>query len=414
MKHRLWIAIGSLALIAVVFLQMPMLTFAPKITVAHAAAAEEYVLGEVMPFTGDLGEYGKGFNEGIQLAVEQMNAQLALAGRQLSFKLVSQDTGGTPDGAAKAIQTVVQSSGAQVVVGPLSTGEVLGAKQFADSNKIVIIAPASTGEAGAIPDDYIFRVMDPPDNFAAQAFEGIAMARGYKNIVALYVDDPFGTGLFQTLTDLFKAGGGGELSGIKYPKDVTDLSSEVTKVSAEIARLSAKGSTAFFCACFLGDAQKLLKLAVVDPNMGKVDWLGVENLYRPEMLANKDEAAMLASAHFTVVSASSTANPNTQPFIKAYKAKFNKDPGPFTNYAYDAANIAMLSMIFAGNNGEAVQKVVPFIADHYIGTQVQTYLDANGDQAIATFSLYRVKADGSDFEQVGTYDGSSGTVTFTK
>ena len=188
----------------------------------------------------------------------------------------------------------------------------------------------------------------------------------------------------------------------------------MTKVSAEIARLSAKGSTAFFCACFLGDAQKLLKLAVVDPNMGKVDWLGVENLYRPEMLANKDEAAMLASAHFTVVSASSTANPNTQPFIKAYKAKFNKDPGPFTNYAYDAANIAMLSMIFAGNNGEAVQKVVPFIADHYIGTQVQTYLDANGDQAIATFSLYRVKADGSDFEQVGTYDGSSGTVTFTK
>ncbi len=414
MKRRLWIAIGSLALIAVVFLQMPMLTFAPKITVARAAAAEEYVLGEVMPFTGDLGEYGKGFNEGIQLAVEQMNAQLALAGRQLSFKLVSQDTGGTPDGAAKAIQTVVQSSGAQVVIGPLSTGEVLGAKQFADSNKIVILAPASTGEAGAIPDDYIFRVMDPPDNFAAQAFEGIATARGYKNIVALYVDDPFGTGLFQSLTDLFKAGGGGELSGIKYPKDVTDLSSEVTKASAEIARLSATGSTAFFCACFLGDAQKLIKLAVVDPNMGKVDWLGVENLYRPEMLANKDEAAMLAAAHFTVVSASSTANPNTQPFIKAYKAKFNKDPGPFTNYAYDAANIAMLSMIFAGNNGEAVKKVVPFIADHYIGTQVQTYLDANGDQAIATFSLYRVKADGSDFEQVGTYDGSSGTVTFTK
>lgn len=412
MKRRLWMAIGSLALIAVVFVQMPMLTLAPH-SVAHAAAAEEYVLGEVMPFTGDLGEYGKGFNEGIQLAVEQMNAQLALAGRQLSFKLVSQDTAGTPDGAAKALQTVVQSSGAQVVIGPLSTGEVLGAKQFADSNKIVLLAPASTGEAAAIPNDYIFRIMDPPDNFAAQAFEGISVARGYKNIVTLYVDDPFGTGLYQTFSDLFKAGGGGEFSGIKYPKDATDLSSEVTKASSEIARLSATGSTAFFCACFLGDAQKLLKLAVVDPNMGKVDWLGVENLYVPDMLANKDEAAMLAAAHFTVVSASSTANPNTQPFIKAYKAKFNKDPGPFTNYAYDAANIGMLAMIFAGNNGEAVQKVIPFIADHYIGTQVQTYLDANGDQAIATFSLYRVKADGSGFEAIGTYDGSSNTVTFT-
>src|SRR5258708_30816029 len=404
MFRKLQIGIGVLLIIALLAWQAPRLT-------TSAQSAEEYTLGVVMPYTGALGEYGKGFKEGIALAVEQMNANLAAAGRKLTFKVVSQDSLGTPDGAAKAIQTVVQTSGAQVVIGPLSTGEVLGAKEFADKNKVVIIAPASTGMAGAIPDDYIFRVMDPPDSFAGQAFDGIAEARGYKNIVILNVDDPFGTGLVKIFSHKFKCKG--EISTVKYPKDAPDLSSEVTKVSSEIARLSASGSTAFFCACFLGDAQKLVKLAVVDANMGKVDWMGVENLYRKELLANKDEAAMLAASHFTVVSASSTANPNTKPFNDAYKAKYNKEPGPFTNYAYDAANIAMLSMIFAGNNGAAVQKIVPFIADHYIGTQVQTYLDENGDQAVATFSLYRVKADGSDFEQIGTYDGSSGTVTFT-
>jgi branched-chain amino acid transport system substrate-binding protein len=403
MNRKFHVAIGLLIILALLALQ------APRISTAQEKAAE-YALGVVLPYTGDLGEYGKGFKEGIDLAVEQMNAQLAAAKRPIAFKVVSQDTGGTPDGAAKAIQTVVQTSGAQVVVGPLSTGEVLGAKQFADQNKVVIIAPASTGMAGAIAGDYIFRVMNPPDNFAGQAFEGIAVARGYKNIVILNVDDPFGNGLVKIFNDRFKSG---EISAVKYAKDAPDLSSEVTKVSAEVARLAAAGSTAFFCACFLGDAQKVLKLAAVDANMGKVDWLGVENLYRPEMLANPDEAKFLASVKFTVVSASSTANPNTQPFLDAFKAKYNKEPGPFTNYAYDAANIAMLSIIFAGNNGEAVQKVVPFIADHYIGTQVQTYLDENGDQAVATFSIYRVKADGSDFEEIGTYDGSSGKVTFT-
>src|SRR5258708_3271908 len=412
MKRRYQDGMDGLILRSLVIWQVPAILTSPQANVVLAQGPQEYTLGVVMPYTGDVGEYGKGLKEGIDLAVEQMNAQLALAGRQLTFKVASQDTAGTPDGAAKAIQTVVQTSGAQVVVGPLSTGEVLGAKQFADANKVVILAPASTGMAGAIPNDFIFRVMDPPDSFAGQAFEGIAESRGYKNVVILYVDDPFGTGLLNIFSQRFKATGG-ELSSVKYPKDATDLSSEVTKVSSEIARLSAKGSTAFFCACFLGDAQKLVKLAVVDANMGKVDWMGVENLYRKELLANKDEAAMLAASHFTVVSASSTANPNTKPFNDAYKAKYNKEPGPFTNYAYDAANIAMLSMIFAGNNGAAVQKIVPFIADHYIGTQVQTYLDENGDQAVATFSLYRVKADGSDFEQIGTYDGSSGTVTFT-
>ncbi len=71
-------------------------------------------------------------------------------------------------------------------------------------------------------------------------------------------------------------------------------------------------------------------------------------------------------------------------------------------------------MIFAGNKGEAVQKVLPWIADHYIGTQVQTYLDENGDQAIGSYSVYQVKDDGSDFAEIGSYDGSTGSVTLTK
>ena len=95
-----------------------------------------------------------------------MNEELAQAGSNVRFTSVSADTEGTPDGAAKAVQTVVQTSGAQAIIGPLTTSEVLGAKQFADENEITIFAPASSGEAAAIPDDFIFRVMYPPDTFA--------------------------------------------------------------------------------------------------------------------------------------------------------------------------------------------------------------------------------------------------------
>ncbi len=395
----------------------------PAGNIVHAQAAtvtpapagtQEYIIGVALPFTGSLGEYGKGFLEGIQLAVEQMNTQLSNAGRKVSFRIVSQDTAGTPDGAAKAVQTIVQTSGAKVIVGPLSTSEVLGAKQFVDTNQVVIIAPASTGPAGAIPNDYIFRVLDPPDTFAGQAFQAIASKKGYKNIVIMHVDDPFGNGMVKVFGDKFKAAGGGEISTVKFTTNAPDLSGEVTKASAEVARLSASGPTAFFCVCFLGDAQKVVKLAVTNPSLSSVDWLGVENLYVPDLLANKNEAAMLAAAHFTVLSLASTSNPNTQPFVDAYKAKFGKAPGPFTNFAYDAANIGMLSIMVAGNDGQAIQKTVPWIADHYIGTQVQSYLDDNGDQAIATYGIYRVKSDGSAFEEIGSYDGSSGTVTLTK
>jgi hypothetical protein len=181
-----------------------------------------------------------------------------------------------------------------------------------------------------------------------------------------------------------------------------------------VARLAGTGKTAFFCVCFLGDAQKVVKLAAVDPNLGTVDWIGIENLYNVKFLENKDDADFLKQVNFTVASAASSANPNTQPFIEAYTAKYGAEPGAFTNYAYDAANIAMLAVIFAGNNGEAIQRILPFVSNHYIGTQVQTYLDKNGDQAIAVLDIYRLNDDGTGYQKIGTYDGASGSTTFTQ
>jgi branched-chain amino acid transport system substrate-binding protein len=380
----------------------------PQAADASAPANTNYVLGVVQPFTGSLGAFGTDFQKGIELAVEQMNAQLAAAGSSANFTTASADSESTPDGAAKAVQTVVQTSGAQVIVGPLTTGEVLGAKQFADDNRIVLVAPASSGPAGGIPDDYIFRVMYPPDTFAGQAYAQIAEARGYENVVILHVDDPFGNGL----ASVFESNYGGNVVSVGYAPEPTDLSGEVTKVSGEIAAIGAPDTTAFFCICFLGDGQKVLQLALTDTNLTSVDWMGVENLATADILADPAHADLLVNANFVSVSFADTSTPNTQPFIDDFTAKYGSAPGPFTNYAYDAANVAMLSILAAGNDGQAVKSMLPFIANHYIGTAVQTYLDANGDQAVAVYGVYQVNADKNGFDQIGRYDGATGQVTF--
>jgi branched-chain amino acid transport system substrate-binding protein len=379
------------------------------VPVAGEAAGEQtYVLGVVQPFTGSLGSFGTDFQRGIELAVELMNGELEAAGANVRFSTVSADTEGTSDGAARAVQTVVQTSGAQVIIGPLTTSEVLGAKQFVDENQIVIVAPASSGPAGAIPDDYIFRVMYPPDTFAGQAFSQIVANRGYENIVILYVDDPFGNGM----VDVFSNNFDGEVATVSYAPEPTELSSEVAAVSSEIERLSAIGETAFFCVCFLGDGQKVLQLALTDPVLQSVDWMGVENLSNPEILGDPAHAQLLKDTNFISVSFAESSTPNTQQFIGDFTAKFGQEPGPFTNYAYDAANVAMLTMLAVGNNGAAVKEMLPFIANHYIGTAVQTYLDENGDQAVVNYGIYEVADDLSEFVQVGSYDGSTGQVTF--
>ena len=65
------------------------------------------------------------------------------------------------------------------------------------------------------------------------------------------------------------------------------------------------------------------------------------------------------------------STPLTPIFNADFVAMFDKEPGIFTNYAFDAANIAMLTMLAAGNDGAAVKSMLPFISNHYIGTAVQ-------------------------------------------
>ena len=401
-------------LLAILLLSLVLSACTAVAPVGDAAGPQTYTLGIALPYTGSLGSFGTDFQKGVELAVEQMNAELEAAGANVRFQTASADTEGTPEGALKAVQTVVQTSGAKVVIGPLTTSEVLGAKQFADENDVIIVAPASSGLSGAIAGDNIFRVMYPPDTYAARALAEIAVRRGYENIAAIVLDDPFGNGLIDLFTQTFQEKGGKEVAVIKYAPEPPDLSGEASQLSAEVARLSAAGETAVLAVAFLGDAQKLLQQAVTDPTLGTVDWLGIENLVNPDILGDPAHAEFLANVGLTSVSFGDAQNPNTQPFIDAFVAKNGSEPGPFTNYAYDAANIAMLSILSGGNDGKAVKAILPWVANHYIGTAFQAALDENGDQAIAYYTIFKVNEEGTDFAQIGNYDGQTDTVTLAE
>jgi branched-chain amino acid transport system substrate-binding protein len=397
--RRILVKLRALVLILFVLSLLP---------VFGVSAQETWVLGVVQPFTGALGSFGADFARGIDLAVEQMNAELEAAGSDIRFETASADTEGTPDGSARAVQTIVQTTGANVIVGPLTTSEVLGAKQFADENNVILVAPASSGPAGAIAGDNIFRVMYPPDTFAAKAYARIAISRGYQNVAILNLDDPYGNGLADRFQQDFAAAGGAQTTRISYTPDPPDLSSEVARLSADVASLSASGETAVFCVCFLGDAQKALQLSLVDPILSEVDWIGNEAMTTPDILEDASVASFLQNANFiSVGSYSGTKTPLVDRFVASFTERYENPPGPFTNYAFDAANIAMLSMLVAGNDGAAVKSILPFISGHYIGTSVQGLLDENGDQAIAYYSVYQVNADRSDFDAIGIYNGSA-------
>ena len=393
-----------------IMLLIVMMTVMLGVNVSAQDDLETYVLGVALPFTGSFGTFGQDFERGIDLAVAQMNAELEAAGSSIRFETASADTEQTPEGAARALQSIVQTTGAQVVVGPLTTDEVLGAKQFVDENGVIIVAPASSGAAAAIPGDNIFRVIYPPDVFSSKAFAAIALERGHENMVVLFVDDAFGNGMNDAFIANFQAGGGGDVVSFAYTPQSTELSSEAAAVSAALAGFG--DNAGFFCVCFPGSAQAFLQVAQIDPVLTSVKWIGNEALTADEMLDDAGHAQTLVNADFLSVGQSAASTPLTPIFISDFIAMFDKEPGIFTNYAYDAANIAMLTMLAAGNDGAAVKSMLPFIANHYIGTTVQAFLDENGDQAIASYGIYQVREDGSEFDEIGAYNGNTDTITY--
>src|SRR5437667_10354927 len=93
-------------------------TVTNTVTTTGAAGPVTYTIGTVLPTTGTYASYGVSFQNSVNLAVRQMNANLTAAGSNIQFKVVSADDAGTASGAASALQSEFQSSGIQVEIGP--------------------------------------------------------------------------------------------------------------------------------------------------------------------------------------------------------------------------------------------------------------------------------------------------------
>lgn len=379
-----------------------------------------YTIGVVFPLTGTLADFGKSFVNAVNLAVNQMNQNLTSAGSNIRFRTVVQDDQGTPQGALSAVQSIYQSTGAQLIIGPLTTSEVLGVRDFANTNHIVVLPPASSGTAAALPNDYIYRPGQPGDIFEGSALVQLLDKLGIKNVVWLYRGDSSGTGKYNFSTHLlqqYKI----NYFGIQLAPNQNDYAAEVSQASSRVSQIVSSGGAYSTTAVVLDDygteAANIFTHASTDTQLTKVQWIGVEALNDNTLLSNPTIGAFLVKVNMTITTLYTPSTPHGQSFLKAYKAAYGSEPQPFSNYAYDVTWIGMLSVLAAGSyNGPAIIAVLPTIANHYFGaTGTPTWLDANGDQSIAFFAIDRAYQNGTAFayRQIGLYDGSTNQVTLT-
>ncbi len=385
-------------------------------TVTTSQGPRTYTIGTVQPITGIYASYGLSFQNSVDLAVSQMNANLTAVGSNIRFNVVHADDAGTPQGALTAITSEFQSAGIQVEIGPLTSAEVKGVVQYANQNHIVVLPGAATATSLGGISPYVFRPGQPGDQFEGTVIAQSVIQTGGKNVVYLYRDDTSEAGTFN-ISSRVMLNAGLKVQGIALPPGQSDYSAQVQTAATDVQQYLSGGGTSSNTVVVLGDggteAQNVFQHASTNSNLGKVRWYGIESLADRTLLTSS-VGAFMAQVSLTIAVPQVLNSPQFTYFNATYTAKYGTPPTPYSNYFYDNAWIAMLSILAAGSNtGQQIISVLPLVATHFFGSSSTGIWLINHDQSIAFYDVLKCvsQAGTNTFVKIGSYNGGTNQLT---
>jgi len=364
-------------------------------------------IGDVEPFTGDLGALGAPADKAVTLAVDQLNKASKDAGLSVTFKLVSADSQTDPQAALSAARKVIDE-GATCLTGPATTPESLAILNGVTKARKITMLPSATAAKLRLTDDggTIFRTA-PPDNLQAMALvtavqAQLGSAQG-KMVSIGYQNSPYGEGLANTFKDAWTKLGGKIQGPVGYDPTQPSYNSEAAKI---LANNPDAYVFADFPDTFGKVAAALLRTGKFDPNK-----LFVSDALAVSPIPSTIPAAALNGAHATNAG-SPIGTPQAADFDKLYKSA--PGPGRFAldDNNFDSGILCGLAAIAAGSNdpaainaqmrkisgptgqeftftklGDAMKALRAGTQIHYMGVSGAIDFDAKGDTSTGTFDL---------------------------
>jgi branched-chain amino acid transport system substrate-binding protein len=291
------------------------------------SATGDVLVGMYGSLTGDGASFGQSSVEGAQLAVEEINnAGGVLGGRRI--RLLVEDDQSKPEEASNAVTKLITQDKVVAVLGEVASRRTLAAAPVSQKYQIPMITPASTNERVTQVGDYIFRVcfIDP--------FQGEVLAKfAYNDLKARRVavlkdiQQDYSVGLTESIQKTFTSLGGRVLEPVSYSSGDADFRAILTQVRAQ--KPDAVFVTGYYpeAAIIVRQAREL---GMALPILGGDGWVG-------DALKNGRDALKntFISNHYS----GDNPDPVVQNFVKAYRAKFNREPDSIAALGYDAAKV---------------------------------------------------------------------------
>jgi branched-chain amino acid transport system substrate-binding protein len=176
--------------------------------------ALDLTIGDLVPLTGDLSDFGPPGRKAADLAEQQIRRAIETAGADHDVRVVHADTQTDPQASVQAARKVVSSDNASCLAGAWASADTLPvARSLSIRQNVLQISPASTSdEITGLNDDGLVNRTTPPDSFQGPALaEVVAQELGGASgkVVNLGArNDAYGTGLADSFTESWEDEGG--------------------------------------------------------------------------------------------------------------------------------------------------------------------------------------------------------------
>jgi len=344
------------------------------------AAQAQIKLAAVIPATGPLTQYGDMVKEGIDTAVEEINAAGGIKGQKIEVTVV--DDGCEPKQAPVAANRVVNDK-IGYVVGTVCSGGAIAAAPIYNNEGVVVITPSATSPALTEGKNYhfIFRTIGRDDQQGPFAAQFIADTIKPQKVAVLHDKQSYGQGIAAAVRDTLQAAN----VNVALFEGINAGDSDY---SAVITKLKSAGVDFVYYGGYHPELGLLLRQAAEQGL--KVRMMGPEGAGNPEINAIGGDAV---EGMLVTLPADFTANPKNAAVVKAFKDKKRDPGGAFQMASYTAVKVIAESIEKVGNDPEKV-------ADHLHTASFDTPLgqlawDAKGDLKAYDFAVFEWHKDGS-------------------
>lgn len=365
-------------------IKMKLTVAAAIAAVCGAAAAQQVIkIGHVAPLSGAQAHYGKDNENGVRMAIEELNTQnITIGGQKIKFEIQAEDDAADPKQGTAAAQKLCDSKVAGVV-GHLNSGTTIPASKVYNDCGIPHVTGAATNPNLTKPNyDTTYRII-ANDNALGAALALHAADKLKLKKVAI-IDDRTAYG--QGVADVFKKTAQSKGMQIVDEQFTTD---KATDFMAILTAIKAKAPDAIFYGGMDPQAGPMLR-QMEQLGLSNVKYFGGDGICTSEIIKLAAGAKTLENVICAEGGASLAKMPGGEAWKKKYDAKYPNQFQVYSPYTYDATFVLVDAMKRA--NSADPKKYIPELKKtSYKGVTATIAFEPNGELKNPATTLYTYK-----------------------